>query len=206
MIDPNGTPYNRRSLTPSELEERIVTYGDPIHVNRIIDAYEMARSVHTGQVRNDGTSFFDHIARTVRIIMDELRVYDTDLITAAFLHDVLEDSQKITREVLEYNFGSYVAYVVETLTKDLAKAKIDPDNIDLQYVARLKKSSHDCILIKLAARLDNVRCISFNLKRNPMVYLSNTLDRYLPIAESSNNPRLHTLASMIRTEANTILG
>ena len=87
MIDPNSTPYNRRSLTQSELEERIVTYGDPIHVNRIIDAYEMARSVHAGQVRNDGTSFFDHIARTVRIIMDELRVYDTDLITAAFLQD-----------------------------------------------------------------------------------------------------------------------
>jgi (p)ppGpp synthase/HD superfamily hydrolase len=206
MIDPNGTPYNRRSLTPSELEERIVTYGDPIHVNRIIDAYEMARSVHAGQVRNDDTPFFDHIARTVRIIMDELRVYDTDLITAAFLHDVLEDSQKITREVLEYNFGSYVAYVVETLTKDLAKAKIDPDNIDLQYVARLKKSSHDCILIKLAARLDNVRCISFNLKRNPMVYLSNTFDRYLPIAEASNNPRLHALSTMIRMEAKTILG
>jgi GTP pyrophosphokinase len=175
-------------------------------VNRIIDAYEMARSVHAGQLRNDGTPFFDHIARTARILMDELGAYDTDLITAAFLHDVLEDSTKITRDVLEYNFGSYVAYVVETLTKDLAKAKSDPDNIDLQYVARLKKSSHDCMMIKLAARLDNVRCISFNLKRNPVVYLSNTLERYLPIAEASNNPRLHTLAGMIRVEANTILG
>lgn len=202
----SSTPYNQRSLTISEVEERIVAHGDPIHVNRIIDAYEMARSVHAGQLRNDGTPFFDHIARTARILMDELGAYDTDLITAAFLHDVLEDSTKITRDVLEYNFGSYVAYVVETLTKDLAKAKSDPDNIDLQYVARLKKSSHDCMMIKLAARLDNVRCISFNLKRNPVVYLSNTLERYLPIAEASNNPRLHALAGMIRVEANTILG
>ncbi len=202
----SSTPYNQRSLTISEVEKRIVAHGDPIHVNRIIDAYEMARSVHAGQLRNDGTPFFDHIARTARILMDELGAYDTDLITAAFLHDVLEDSTKITRDVLEYNFGSYVAYVVETLTKDLAKAKSDPDNIDLQYVARLKKSSHDCMMIKLAARLDNVRCISFNLKRNPVVYLSNTLERYLPIAEASNNPRLHTLAGMIRVEANTILG
>jgi len=205
-MDLSATPYNQRTLTTSELEERIVMHGDPIHVNRIIDAYEMARSVHAGQLRNDGTLFFDHIARTARIMMDELGAYDTDLVTAAFLHDVLEDSTKITRDVLEYNFGSYVAYVVETLTKDLAKAKSDPDNIDLQYVARLKKSSHDCIIIKLAARLDNVRCISFNLKRNPVVYLSNTLERYLPIAEASNNPRLHALAGMIRVEANTILG
>ncbi|MBM4178438.1 MAG: bifunctional (p)ppGpp synthetase/guanosine-3',5'-bis(diphosphate) 3'-pyrophosphohydrolase [Ignavibacteria bacterium] len=206
MIDPSHIPYNRRSLSQAELEERIQTYGDQIHINRIIDAYDMARSVHASQVRNDNTPFFDHTARTVRIIMDELGLYDTDLITAAFLHDVLEDSSNITRDVLEYNFGSYVAYVVETLTKDLAKAKTDPDNIDLQYVSRLKKSSHDCILIKLAARLDNVRCITFNLKRNPVVYLANTLERYLPIADASNNPRLHTLAAMIRQEANTLLG
>jgi (p)ppGpp synthase/HD superfamily hydrolase len=206
MFEPLHTPYNKRTLTASELEERIVAYGDPIHVHRVINAYEMARSVHAGQIRNDGTALFDHIARTARIIMDELHLHDTDLITSALLHDVLEDSAQITREVLEYNFGSYVAYVVETLTKDLQKAKVDPENIDLQYVARLKKSSHDCILIKLAARLDNVRCISFNLKRNPLVYLAHTLERYLPMAESSTNPRLHALASMIRAEANTVLG
>ena len=101
MIDPTHIPYNRRSLSQAELEERIQSYGDPIHINRIIDAYEMAKSVHAGQVRNDNTPFFDHTARTARIIMDELGLFDTDLITAAFLHDVLEDSSKITREVLE---------------------------------------------------------------------------------------------------------
>lgn len=199
-------PYNQRTLTASQLEERILRNGDSIHVNRILDAFEMARSVHAGIQRNDGTLFFDHVARTACILMDEMQIYDTDLLTAAFLHNVLEDSPNITREVLEYNFGSYVAYVVDTLTKDLEKAKLQPDSVDLQYVARLRKSSHDCIMIKLAARLDNVRCISFNLKRNPLVYISNTLERYVPIAEASNNPRLHRLAEMIQNETNAFLG
>lgn len=199
-------PYNQRTLTAKELEDRILRFGDPIHVNRILDAFEMAKSVHAGLLRNDGTLFFHHVARTACILMDEIQVYDTDVLTAAFLHNVLEDSPNITRDVLEYNFGSYVAYVVDTLTKDLEKAKVQPDSVDLQYVSRLRKSSHDCIMIKLAARLDNVRCISFNLKRNPLLYISNTLERYLPIADSSNNPRLHRLADMIKMETNAYLG
>ncbi|MBK7032542.1 MAG: hypothetical protein IPH49_04600 [Ignavibacteria bacterium] len=67
-------------------------------------------------------------------------------------------------------------------------------------------ASEDCLLIKLSARLDNIRCLSFNLKRNPIVYITNTLERYLPLADATSNVRLHYLASAIRSEANTFLG
>jgi GTP pyrophosphokinase len=206
LLDPSHQEYNRRSLSIEELEERLLKHGDSIALSKVIDAYEMARSVHAQQTRNDGTPFFDHSARTVRILMDELHAFDTDLIIAAFLHDVLEDSKTITKGIIEYNFGSYVAYVVEMLTKDLAKARIDPDGIDLVHVARLASASADCLIIKLAARLDNIRCLSFNLKKNPIVYITNTLERYVPLAEASGNQRLYTLAAAIRSEANTFLG
>ncbi len=202
----SAAEYNRRGLSAEELQTRILERGDAIAMNRILDAYEMARSVHAEQVRNDGTPYFDHIARTVLILMDELRTYDSDLVIAGFLHDVLEDSRTVTREVLEYNFGSYVAYVVDTLTKDLDSAKSDPDRIDLYYAERLRRASDDCLLIKLAARLDNFRCLLFNLKKNPLVYVSNTLQRYVPIAEASSNERLQKVAALLRHEANTILG
>jgi (p)ppGpp synthase/HD superfamily hydrolase len=181
-------------------------HGDSITMSKVLDAYEMARSVHAQQVRNDGTPFFDHSARTVLILMDELGAYDTDLIIAAFLHDVLEDSKTITKGIIDYNFGSYVAYVVEMLTKDLTQARIDPDGVDLAHVARLATASADCVIIKLAARLDNIRCLSYNVKKNPLVYITNTLERYVPIAEASGNQRLYTLAAAIRSEANTFLG
>ena len=206
LLDPSHQPYNRRTLTIEELEERLLAHGDSISMSKVLDAYEMARSVHAQQIRNDGTPYFDHSARTARILMDELGAFDTDLIIAAFLHDVLEDSQTITKGIIEYNFGSYVAYVVEMLTKDLAQARVNPDAVDLAHVARLTTASADCLIIKLAARLDNIRCLSFNLKKNPIVYISNTLERYLPLAEASGNQRLYTLASAIRTEANTFLG
>ncbi len=204
--DPSQTPYNQRHLSIEELEERLHRQGDPITVSKVLDAYEMAQSVHANQVRNDGTPYFWHSARTARIIMDELHAFDTDLLISALLHDVLEDSPTITKGVLEYNFGSYVAYVVDMLTKDLAKAKIDPDAVDVAHAERLRMASEDCLIIKLAARLDNMRCLTFNLKRNPLVYITNTLDRYVPIAEATSNARLHYLASAIRSEANTFLG
>jgi (p)ppGpp synthase/HD superfamily hydrolase len=203
----SSTPqYNRRTLTSEDLQLRILSHGEPIHVNKVLDAYEMASSVHAGKLRNDGTAYFDHLARTAMILMDELRIHDTDVIVAALLHDVMEDSRTITRNVLEYNFGSYVAYIVETLTKDLDAAKVDPERVDMYYAERLRRASQDCLLIKLSARLDNFRCLSFNLKKNPHLYVSTTLSRYVPIAETSSDPRLQTLATMIRNEANTVLG
>lgn len=206
FLDPSHLPYNRRYLTHKELEERLHIHGDALALPKLLDAYEMAHSVHAHQTRNDGTPYFYHSARTARIIMDELYAFDTDILISALLHDVLEDSDTVTRGVLEYNFGSYVAYVVDMLTKDLAKARMDPDGVDVAHMQKLKTASEDCMIIKLAARLDNIRCLSFNLKRNPLVYINNTLDRYVPIAESSSNARLNYLASAIRSEANTFLG
>ncbi len=180
--------------------------SDPLSVQKVLDAYVMAQSVHEFQMRNDGTPYFYHSARTVRILMDELQIFDDDVLIAALLHDVLEDSDTITRGVLEFNFGSYVAYVVEMLTKDLRRASQDPEGTDAEYVRRLQTASDDCLVIKLAGRLDNIRCLSFNLKRNPLIYLRNTLERYVPIAEASANPHLRKLAALIRLEANKFLG
>ncbi len=204
--DPSQAPYNQRYLTIEELEDRLHRNGDPISVPKVLDAYEMAHNVHLHQIRNDGTPYFWHSARTARIIMDELHAFDTDLLISALLHDVLEDSKTVTKGVLEYNFGSYVAYVVDMLTKDLQRAKLDPDGVDIAHAEKLKMSSEDCLIIKLAARLDNMRCLTFNLKKNPLIYINNTLERYVPIAEATSNARLHFLAHSIRSEANTFLG
>jgi (p)ppGpp synthase/HD superfamily hydrolase len=206
MLQPQEPSYNKTTLTYEELETRLTDRGELLGVQKVLDAYEMARSVHEFQVRNDGTPYFNHCARTARILMDELGIFDEDVLIAALLHDVLEDSDTITRGVLEYNFGSYVAYVVETLTKDLRRANKDPEGVDTEHSRRLQGASEDCLVIKLAGRLDNIRCLSFNLKRNPLIYLRNTLERYVPIAEASSTPHLRKLAAEIRQEANKFLG
>lgn len=198
--------YNASFLSLEEVEARIAHRCDPLDVTRVTAAYETAKSVHEQQLRNDGTPYFYHATRVVRILMDELELFDADLLIAALLQDVLEDSTTITRTVLEYNFGSYVAYLVDTLTKDLEKAKQDPDGVDIAHADGLRVASEDAMLIKLASRLDNFRCLSFNVKRNPLVYIRNTFERYLPIADASTNALLHRLGDEIRKESNKFLG
>src|SRR5687767_4419926 len=90
-----------------------------IDINMVLDAYEMAETVHEFQKRPDGTPYFWHPSRVAKIVVDELNISDTAIICAALLHDVLEDSQVLSSEILEYNFGAYTSYLVTMLTKDI---------------------------------------------------------------------------------------
>jgi (p)ppGpp synthase/HD superfamily hydrolase len=206
-LDPNATPYNHTTISKDELEERLRDKVDVLDIHKIISAYELAESVHEPITRNDGTPYFYHSARVCKLLVDELECYDADTLAAALLHDVLEDSTTVTKEVLEYNFGQYVAYIVETLTKDLATQRQKPDEIDLAHVEKLHNASEDCLLIRLAARLDNFRCLEFNLKRNPILYINNTTERYIPLAEKRpNSKRLQYLSRELKKERNKFLG
>jgi GTP diphosphokinase / guanosine-3',5'-bis(diphosphate) 3'-diphosphatase len=198
--------YNRTMLSYEELESRLIAGFSPLVVTKVLDAYEMSHSVHEYQRRNDGTPYFWHSTRVARILLDELHVKDGDVLIAGLLHDVLEDSDTITKAVLEYNFGAYPAFLVEVLTKDLAKAKLDPEAVDLAHAQSLTSAPDDALIVKLVSRLDNFRCLEFNLKRNPLAYIQNTLERYIPMCTARNNAALGYLTGQLRWEANKILG
>ena len=85
-------------------------------------ALEKARSAHAGQVRNGsgGLPYFEHpVAVAARL--DE-HGYGEEVLAAALLHDVIEDSDTTLDEVRE-EFGGEVAGLVGALTDD---ESIDP--------------------------------------------------------------------------------
>lgn len=183
------------------------TKCDAIELNRIVCALEMASNVHQFQQRNDGTPYFWHPTRVAKILLVELDIADPDLLAAALLHDVLEDSGILTAEVISYNFGHRVAYIVDTLTKEIG-IKDGPlrRRVDSEYLERLRSSSDECKIVKLADRLDNLRCVQFNLKRNPYKYIRETIDYYVPMAEESDNLHLAYLLKEMRIEQNRFFG
>jgi GTP pyrophosphokinase len=206
-LTPNPQPYNQTHLSKHELEERLREYASPLDLNKIISAYELAESVHEAQRRNDGTPYFYHSTRVCKILLDELHCYDVDILCAALLHDVLEDSETVTPTVLEYNFGAHVCFLVQTLTKDLARQKQLPDVVDMEHVETLRRSTEDCLLIRLTARLDNFRCLEFNLKRNPILYVKNTSERYMPLAERLKwNTYIQYVLKELKKERNKFIG
>lgn len=206
MLQPSQK-YNQTFLSKTELTDKLMGAIGSVELNRILCAWDMAQNVHQFQQRNDGTPYTWHPTRVAKILLDELNITDPDLLCAALLHDVLEDSDILTPEVIVYNFGDYVSYMVEMLTKEIG-IKDGPlrQKIDTEYIERLRNSSEDCRLVKLADRLDNLRCLEFNLKRNPYKYVKETIEHYVPMAEESTNLHLKYLLREIRKEHNRFFG
>jgi (p)ppGpp synthase/HD superfamily hydrolase len=199
--------YNETFLSRKEMEALLRDKGfNALDINLALDAYEMAESVHEGQKRPDGTPYFWHPSRVAKIVISELDIRDINFISAALLHDVLEDSQVITAEIIEYNFSPYTSYLVQMLTKDIKAEGMLRDIVEKEYVERLTGATEDARMLKLVDRLDTFRCLEFNVKKNPIKYVMETTKHYFPLAEASENPKMKYLVKELQAARNKFLG
>ena len=84
-------------------------------LQRIRAAYELAKEAHKPQRRKSGEPYIIHPVAVARIVAEELEL-STESIMAAFLHDVVEDTD-YTVDDLRNLFGDKVATIVECHTK-----------------------------------------------------------------------------------------
>lgn len=116
-------------------------------------ALEFAREKHKGQLRDEGTPYFEHLKGVMRILVAESNVTDDTILCIAALHDTLEDTDS-TYEELEEKFGDEVAGCVQLLTRQPNQSFEDYSrkiftNEEYPYARE----------IKLADRLHNLRSL-----------------------------------------------
>ncbi|MEP7199182.1 MAG: HD domain-containing protein [Chloroflexota bacterium] len=152
-------------------------------VARVHRAYQIAERAHHDQRRDEGSPYIEHPLRVALIVASELQRAEADLICAALLHDVVEDSPVTLAEIQE-TCGDTVAHFVELLTKEKLD---DPDAKRLAtraYLQRIAVDSEEVLLLKLADRLDNLRSVAvipdWEKRRK---YLLETYWQYLPMAQ-----------------------
>jgi guanosine-3',5'-bis(diphosphate) 3'-pyrophosphohydrolase len=81
------------------------------------EAYEFAARAHEGQDRKgDGSPYIRHPVEVARLLHRE-GVDDEVTMAAAFLHDVVEDSDTTLDEIRD-SFGDEVTAIVEAMTED----------------------------------------------------------------------------------------
>lgn len=122
---------------------------------------EKARSFaiqkHEGQVRKFcGEPYHNHVFRVASLVSKFTTI--PEVITAAYLHDVVEDCN-VQTEQIEYEFNMVVGSLVEELTNVYTKERypeLPRKERKLQEVIRIGKISSLGKLIKLADRLDNI--------------------------------------------------
>jgi guanosine-3',5'-bis(diphosphate) 3'-pyrophosphohydrolase len=78
-------------------------------------AYAFAEAAHRGQRRKDDRAFIAHPVHVARLLA--ARGYDEEVVAAALLHDVVEDTAVTLAEIRE-QFGARVAQLVECVTEN----------------------------------------------------------------------------------------
>ncbi len=89
-------------------------YLTPLDMERIERAYDLANHAHLGVLRRSGEAYIQHPLE-VALLLADMRI-DADGITAALLHDVVEDTT-YSLEDLHVKFGESVTNIVDGVTK-----------------------------------------------------------------------------------------
>lgn len=121
-------------------------------------AVRFAAKKHRKQTRSDGTPYISHPVRVAQYVKNYKKSHNLDaLISAAYLHDTIEDTDT-THEDLKKLFGGLVASLVKELTSD--EKEIERLG-KTEYMSRkMAGMSSWALVVKLADRLDNVQDIA----------------------------------------------
>jgi guanosine-3',5'-bis(diphosphate) 3'-pyrophosphohydrolase len=119
----------------------------------LLEAFSFAARAHQGQVRKDGrTPYFAHVARVCLVLRHVFGVEDREVLQAAVLHDVIEDTTTDYDDLVE-RFGPDVAGWAAALSKD---KRLPEAEREAAYAAGLGRGPWQVKICKLADVFDNL--------------------------------------------------
>ena len=168
-------------LIDNLLNEIIETYDESEH-DVINEAFLYASEGHRNQKRKSGESYITHPLQVAHYLAS-LNL-DIETIIAAFLHDLVEDTE-ITYKDIKKKFGIEVADIVDGVTKidkinynSTEEAKADAIR---KMVIAMSKDIR-VLILKLADRLHNIETIEYQPDWKQEKIASETLYVYAPLA------------------------
>jgi (p)ppGpp synthase/HD superfamily hydrolase len=151
-------------------------------VAEVLAAARFAAEKHSSQKRKGaiGEPYVNHLLEVADLIASHAAEPDTNLIVAALLHDVVEDTPVQLAEV-EARFGNDVAGLVAEVTDDKSLPKAARKALQ---VANAPRKSPRAQWIKLADKISNLRSIvkdppedwSFERKRQYFDWAKQVID------------------------------
>ncbi|TYI13345.1 hypothetical protein ES332_A08G052600v1 [Gossypium tomentosum] len=181
-------------ISPESLWEGLkpaISYLSSSELELVHNALKLAFEAHDGQKRRSGEPFIIHPVEVARIL-GELEL-DWESIAAGLLHDTVEDTNIVTFQRIEEEFGAIVRRIVEGETKvsKLGKLKYKNENDsvqdvkadDLQQMFLAMTEEVRVIIVKLADRLHNMRTLSHMPPCKQSSIAMETLQVFAPLAK-----------------------
>lgn len=118
-------------------------------------AIRFAANAHRKQTRTDGKSYITHPVEVAKIVKQFKKSHNLEaLISAAYLHDTVEDTDTELEDITKM-FGGLVASMVKELTSDEQSADFKASKADY-LSAKMSSMTSWALVVKLADRLHNV--------------------------------------------------
>ena len=169
-------------VTIDMILEAVKRYQPNADTDLIRRAYELADAAHKGQKRVSGEDYIIHPLAVAKILTD-LQIDDIT-ISAAILHDVVEDTTHTLDEMREL-FGDEVAMLIDGVTKlgriqYKSKEEQQLESYRKMFLAMAKDIR--VIMIKLADRLHNMRTLKYMREDKQKRIARETIEIYAPLA------------------------
>ena len=173
---------SRRDLGLSQLVATLKSYLPDEHIEQVLKAYEFGANAHDGQTRKTGEPYITHPVAVARELAG-MRL-DAQAISAAILHDVVEDTPASLVDI-EENFGVEVAQLVDAVSKldqiqFRSRAEAQAESFRKMMLAMIEDIR--VILVKLSDRLHNMQTLGAMPLAKKKRIARETLDIYAPIA------------------------
>ncbi len=173
---------SKRDHGMRRLIETLEAYLPEEQVESVMHAYEFGAAAHDGQKRKSGEAYISHPVAVAQELAD--MHLDSQAITAALLHDVVEDTEASLAQI-EENFGPEVAGLVDGVSKldqiqFRSRAEAQAESFRKMMLAMIEDIR--VILVKLADRLHNMQTLDAMPADKKARIARETLDIYAPIA------------------------
>lgn len=173
---------NTKNYTIDDIIQKAKENNPNCDTQLILKAYQLAKEQHGDQCRKSGEPYIIHPLQ-VAYTMASLDM-DAETISAALLHDVVEDTP-VTIEDIRKMFGESVENMVAGVTK-LNKLKYTTEQEqqveDYRKMFLAMGKDIRVILIKLADRLHNMRTLKYLSHDRQIANAKETMDLYAPLA------------------------
>jgi len=149
----------------------------------VAEAVEFAIRCHGDQRRPTGAPYLEHLLETLEVLVRGAGVTDPDVLRAAVLHDVVEDTS-CTMDDVRLTFGDRVADMVHWVTKPELADGADRKAAKEAYLKSLQRAPDDAVLVKLADRASNVQTLRNLGTAKQREYYAQTVRYIIPLAQS----------------------
>ena len=150
-------------------------------MNLVLKATQFAALKHCDQRRKDGkTPYIIHPISVAMILSEIGSIEDPEILSAALLHDTLEDTDTSAHE-LDKNFGSRVRIIVEELTDNDMLTFSQSKQMQIDNAPHLSKNA---TLVRIADKISNVSDV---IENPPPEWNQKRCNKYVDWAEAVMN-------------------